>query len=114
MSSPNIFTFATLSLLSFSPSYGQELPVEEVVITASRVAVAREQSGSAITVIDGSTLRDRQIPTVFDALRDVPGVAVSRTGALGGLAQIRIRGGEANHTLTLIDGVEANDPAASS
>ena len=114
MSSPNIFTFATLSLLSFSPSYGQELPVEEVVITASRVAVAREQSGSTITVIDGSTLRDRQIPTVFDALRDVPGVAVSRTGALGGLAQIRLRGGEANHTLTLIDGVEVNDPAASS
>lgn len=114
MSSPNIFTFATLSLLSFSPSQAQELSVEEVVITASRVPVAREQSGSAITIIDGSTLRDRQIPTVFDALREVPGVAVSRTGALGGLAQIRIRGGEANHTLTLIDGVEANDPAASS
>src|ERR1700680_249863 len=91
----------------------EESASETVVVTASRVPVPSDQTGSAITVIDGSTLEKEQIPTIFDALREVPGVAVSRTGVLGDLSEIRIRGAEANQTLVLIDGVEANDPAAS-
>ena len=43
-------------------------------------------------------------------LRDVPGVAVSRTGAVGSFTQVRIRGTEGNHVLTLIDGIKASDP----
>ena len=45
-----------------------------------------------------------------DILREVPGVAVSRTGSFGGLTQVRIRGHEGNHTLVLIDGVEVAAP----
>lgn len=84
---------------------------ETVVVTASRVPEPIDQSGSAITIIGGTTLDAEQIPTLFDALRQVPGVAVSRTGVLGDLSEIRIRGAETNQTLVLIDGVEANDPA---
>lgn len=91
----------------------EEVSSETVVVTASRVPEPADQSGSAITVIDGATLEAEQVPTVFDALRQVPGVAVSRSGILGSLSEIRVRGAEANHTLVLIDGVEANDPAAS-
>lgn len=87
---------------------------ENVIITASRMPVASSAVGSAVTVLDGAVLQERQITTLYDALREVPGVAVSRTGTLGSLSQVRIRGGESNHTLVLIDGVEANDPAASS
>ncbi|MGE0611251.1 MAG: TonB-dependent receptor plug domain-containing protein [Hyphomicrobiales bacterium] len=43
-----------------------------------------------------------------DALRGLPGVTVSRSGSFGALTQVRIRGAEANHTLVLIDGIEAN------
>jgi vitamin B12 transporter len=45
---------------------------------------------------------------VADALRSLPGIAVSRSGAYGNFTQVRIRGAEGNHTLVLIDGVEAN------
>ena len=47
-------------------------------------------------------------------MREVPGVSVNRSGPVGGLTQLRIRGAEGNHTLVLIDGIEANDPAFSS
>jgi vitamin B12 transporter len=88
-------------------------PIETVLITASSLApVSLQQSGSAVSVITGDLIEQRQIETVFDVLREVPGVAVSRTGTLGSLSQIRIRGAESNHTLVLIDGVEANDPAS--
>jgi vitamin B12 transporter len=43
-------------------------------------------------------------------LRDVPGFAVSRAGAVGAFTQVRVRGTESNHVLTLIDGIEAADP----
>ena len=46
-----------------------------------------------------------------DALRQLPNLAISQSGSFGGVAQARLRGSEANHTLVLIDGMEVNDPA---
>ena len=50
----------------------------------------------------------QQVRHAADALRSLPGVSVSRTGGFGSLTQVRIRGAEGNHTLVLIDGIEAN------
>lgn len=59
----------------------------------------------AYAVITGEELQARGITRVQDALRTIPGVAVNSTGV--SFTQVRIRGGEANHTLILIDGIEA-------
>jgi vitamin B12 transporter len=67
--------------------------------------------GTATTVITAEELLQQQIRTPVDALRSLPGVEVSRTGSFAGLSQVRIRGAEGNHTLVLIDGIEANNPA---
>ena len=88
--------------------------IETVVVSASFDAVPIDETGSAITIIDADTLQARQTQQVFDVLRDVPGVEVSRTGSVGSISQARIRGAEAGHTLVLIDGVRANDPGQSS
>lgn len=76
---------------------------------ASNVGVATETYGTSVSVVTASDLKARQVHNAADALRDLPGVAVSRTGGFNGLTQVRLRGGEGNHTLVLIDGVEAND-----
>ncbi|MDJ0921359.1 MAG: TonB-dependent receptor [Henriciella sp.] len=65
---------------------------------------------TSVTVIDASDLAVRDNPYLADQLRAVPGLGVSRSGAAGGLTQVRIRGAEANHTLVLIDGIEVSDP----
>ena len=86
----------------------------ETVVTASTVPLDADRVGSAMTVISGEALEQRQIRVVSDALRAVPGLSVNRAGPLGSTTQVRIRGAEANHTLVLIDGVEANDPVSGS
>lgn len=83
---------------------------ETIVVTASRSGegIPIDKLGASVTVLDAAAIDARQTRVVSDVLRDVPGVAVSR--AIGGLTQVRLRGSEANHTLVLIDGIEASDP----
>ena len=90
-----------------------EAEIQEVLVSASLVPIAANKSANAITVIDSQQLRNRAALSVSDLLRDVSGLAVSRSGVQGSQTQIRARGAEANHLLVLIDGVEANDPSQS-
>jgi vitamin B12 transporter len=84
----------------------------DIVVSASRSgdAISRDLIGSSVTVLGAQALEERQTRMVSDVLRDVPGVAVSRSGAVGGLTQVRIRGSEGNHVLVIIDGIKADDP----
>ena len=93
-------------------SQAPEEPLEQVLVTASRTPVQAIRAGSSYTVIGRAELERRQIVHVADALRDVPGFALSRAGAPGSLTQLRVRGAESNHVMVFIDGVEANDPAS--
>ena len=40
-------------------------------------------------VVTGQQLKDQQVRNAADALRSLPGVAVSRTGSFGGFTQVR-------------------------
>lgn len=83
---------------------------EIIYITAARIALPADQATSSITLLDADLLEARSASFAADALRAVPGLAVSRSGGPGSLTQIRARGSEANHVLVLIDGVEASNP----
>ncbi len=83
---------------------------EEIIVTASRSAQPRLEVGSAVDVLRGDDIVNRQQPFLSDLLRDVPGLAVNRSGPAGAFTQVRLRGAEANHTLVVIDGIEVGDP----
>ena len=83
---------------------------DTVVVTAGPAPLAEAKVGQAITLIPSALIEDQGYVYVSDALRQVPGAAVSRLGAPGGLTQVRMRGSEANHTLVLIDGVDISSP----
>ncbi|WP_290812741.1 TonB-dependent siderophore receptor [Ferrovibrio sp.] len=85
-----------------------------ISVTANMTETPVQEVGSAVTIITGEELQQRQTQLVSDVLREVPGMAVSRTGGVGGPTQVRIRGSEGNQTLVLIDGVEVNSVAGSS
>lgn len=113
---------STLAVIAATPALAQSDPstssgdappgTDEIVVSASRSGdgVPASLLGSSVTVIDEEALRDRQTRVVSDVLRDVPGVSVSRSGGVGGLTQIRIRGSESNQVLVFIDGIKASDP----
>ncbi len=105
-----LLSCAVFVAVSAVPARADE-PVEKVVVTASRIgSTSADRLGTAVSVLDRAQLEDRQTVFLSDALRDVPGVAVSRAGAAGGVTQIRMRGAEGNHTLVLFDGAEIGDP----
>ena len=84
-------------------------PDSLIVVTGTRSgdAIPPDIDAGSLTVIESNQIINRQARQVSDILRDVPGIAVSVTA---GQTQLRLRGGEANHTLFLIDGIEVSDP----
>lgn len=106
-----------LALLSAGPALADSAAVDAssvdtLIITASRSGepVEVKALGASVTVLDAEALTLRQTRIVSDILRDVPGLAVNRLGAIGSQTQVRVRGTEGNHVLVLIDGIEASDP----
>lgn len=114
-----LLTTATALALSMSgqavaQSATAPMQLSAISVTANMTETPLGEVGSAVTVITGEELQQRQTQLVSDVLREVPGMAVSRTGGVGGPTQVRIRGAEGNQTLVLIDGVEVNSVAGNS
>lgn len=89
----------------------EEVVLPEIVVIGSLDEAPRLELGSSISVIDAEDIELRQVQNASDLLRDVPGVAVNRSGVFGALTGVRIRGAEADQTLVFINGAEAFDPA---
>lgn len=108
-----VFLTATLFVTHFSFAERLDTEIEQILVSASLIPIDQKRSASAVTVINREQLQQRAALSVSDLLRDVPGVAVSRSGMMGSQTQVRVRGAEANQVLVLIDGIEANDPSLS-
>jgi outer membrane cobalamin receptor len=81
---------------------------QQVVVSASLGAALTPQVGSSVSVLNRQEMEERGNQTVFDALRAVPGVAVSQSGRRGGVTSLFVRGGASDYNLVLIDGVQVN------
>jgi len=102
-----VLTVTAGTLAQTGANAQQELPT--IVIEAAGLeSVEAGKVGSAHTVITGEELQARQIRHAGDALREIAGVAISRSGGVGNITQVRLRGAEGNHVSVRIDGVEVN------
>ncbi len=81
---------------------------ESVMVSAAQVDVPLSRASAAATVITGAELRARQITTIAEALREVPGLTVVRSGSAGAVTSVFPRGGESDYSLVLINGIQAN------
>ncbi|MGB8600797.1 MAG: TonB-dependent receptor [Rhizomicrobium sp.] len=100
--------FATFGTV-MTPASAQE--VETVVVSATRTTQPLAKTGTTVTVIDATDLDARQSVSLTDALSDVPGLSVNRTGGAGQTTTVYLRGADSGQTLTLIDGIRLNDPS---
>lgn len=89
-------------------------PLEEVVVTATRLETPTRQIGSSITVVTGEEIEQKQKVSVLEVLRSVPALDVVQSGGPGNQTSVFIRGAKSEHTLVLLDGVEMNDPSSTS
>ncbi len=106
-----LVTIGTVILLSALPTLGQEVKrIEPVVVTATRLEEPLEQVPSTVTVVSEEEIQTRQYRTVEEILRSIPGVDVQRSGSLGKLTTVRIRGANPTQIQVLIDGVRVKSP----
>lgn len=101
-----------LAAVCSTPAFAQEAetPLPEVVVTATRIDVIADETPGA-RVITGADIERRGAVFAADILTDAPGLSVTRSGAFGGAAQVRMRGATPGKTLVLIDGAPVNDAA---
>lgn len=114
-------TFSVFLSLAFSASALAQATLSrtnervlEITLTANRLPTAIQRTGSSVTVIPRAEIERSNPTSLLDVLRSVPGVSLTEAGGPGGTSDIRLRGGNPNHTLVLIDGVRINDPAQAS
>jgi outer membrane receptor protein involved in Fe transport len=82
---------------------------QQVVVSASLGGALAPEVGSSVTVVSHQEIEDQGFETVADALRNVPGVEINRTGQQGAVTSAFIRGGNSNYNLIMIDGIPMND-----
>ena len=102
----------TALLCSYSANAAEPLP--PITVNASRTAIPVDQVAGALTIITKREIDNQNAVYISDLLQAVPGLNVTTQGSAGSITQIRLRGGEANQVLVIIDGIEVNDPANSS
>lgn len=107
---PWLLAGAALALVS-TPALAQEQgqqPVEEIVVTGSRIARANLVSPSPVTQVDAAELQFTGTVNVEDLLNDLPqvvaGLTASTNNGNNGTATVDLRGLGTNRTLVLVNG----------
>jgi vitamin B12 transporter len=91
------------------PAFAED--IDTIVVSATRSAQPADKTGESVSVLDSATLQSLQTTQLTDALALTPGLSVNRSGGLGQITTVSIRGAETGQTLVLIDGVRINDPS---
>ncbi|HEY1314242.1 MAG TPA: TonB-dependent receptor, partial [Steroidobacteraceae bacterium] len=85
---------------------------DTVVVTATRIPTPELEVASSISVVTADQIADRQIQTLPDLLKEVPGLNVVQAGGPGGQTSVFMRGTNSNHTKVLVDGIDVSDPSS--
>ena len=111
--------FATSAVLialavSFSihaESLSQDNDVETMTVTGSRLAISTNELAGFRQVLTRADIERSQAQFLSDILPTLAGVDISNNGGTGQFSELRVRGGETNHIVVLLDGVQINDQA---
>jgi len=91
-------------------SIASPTPLDEVVISDSKFALAKEKSGKVITKITSEDLKRREGQSIASILNSVVGVEINGSQSVAGKnLGYYIRGGKNNQVLILIDGIPVTD-----
>lgn len=81
--------------------------IEHISIYANRTATLQQDVLASITVLERIDILQRQANDLPELLAQLPGINMSRDGGRGQNSSVYLRGGNAGHTLVIIDGVRS-------
>jgi Outer membrane cobalamin receptor protein len=97
------------------PVHAEDVPLfvgDEIVVTPTRAPQKLSDTLAAATVLTRSDIEASGALDLPALLQGLPGVEISQTGGFGSQTAIRMRGGESDHTLVLVDGLRVNSVSA--
>jgi vitamin B12 transporter len=95
-------------LSSVTNVYSDEYPLIYISPNPNKVNIDMHASNVEVISLDKKNVNF----SITDILRSNTNLAFSQSGGIASSNQLRMRGGEANHVLSLIDGIDVNDPAS--
>lgn len=105
--------YFTIFLLMIANAYSQQDVKEnlkEIIITSSRIDIPFSKSSKKITIINSDDIKKATATNLADLLQSIAGIDVIRRGTNGMQADIKLRGGNFQQTLILIDGFKVENP----
>ncbi|RLA83140.1 MAG: TonB-dependent receptor, partial [Deltaproteobacteria bacterium] len=104
-----------LVIFLFSPSVvgaGQEVELEEVVVTATRTEKPRAEAPASVSVVTREEVQRRNVQALDQAVNLLPGVYNKRDkGLMTTTAHVAIRGiPGGQRTMVILDGLPLNSP----
>jgi len=81
-----------------------------VIVTGQTLPTSETQNSVPVDVVTRQDIENRQAISIPDVLQYSPGVAIGRTGAMGGSTSAFIDGGNSSYTKVLVDGSPINPP----
>jgi vitamin B12 transporter len=111
------FSFSTaaalMGLMAASAAYAAaEDAADEVVVIATRFPTPESQVASSISIVTAAEIEARQLRTLPDVLKDLPGLNIVRSGGPGAQTSVFMRGTNSDHTKVFVDGIDVNDPSS--
>src|SRR5450830_1475213 len=103
-------TIASLISLAFTtPVFAAEnINLDDVVVTASRVSQSRESVLGDVTVINQEEIERAGAGSITDLLKSQSGIQINTSGGAGSAASVFLRGTNSDHLIVLIDGLRIN------
>jgi vitamin B12 transporter len=95
------------------PSSTADVPLQPVLVSATRTLQAQDDALQSTIVIDRAQIERAQATDVAELLQQYAGLDVARSGGPGQPASLFVRGGNSDYVVVLIDGVRLNDGAFS-
>lgn len=97
--------FCSLTTLAHA---ADEINLDEIVVTATRIEQPLKQTLSSTTVITQEDITNSQAADVPTILRSVAGVEIAQNGGYGKTSSLFLRGANSTQVLVLVDGVRIN------
>lgn len=86
--------------------------MDDMVISATRTETTLDKiGGNSVTVITARDIEAKNLDSVEEAIKGVPGIDISSNGGPGTSTAVFMRGADSKDTLVLIDGIMVNDPS---
>ena len=106
---PVFFILAALCL-TFTALYADDVSLERIVVTPSRIAQSYTDIMRAVDIITSDEIQATQATDLGEALKALPTINLAEYGGPGATKTVRLRGSSAAQVSILIDGRPHNSP----